>query len=89
MSQLYVIESIRNLDGKGGSVPHECEARRKGQRVELLRCENGAPLLVCYRDDHNKILRTSAVQSVLHTDGDENIAVYTQNTVYTFGKVAV
>lgn len=82
--QSYVIESIRNLDGTA----HEREARRKGQRVEILRCDVGAPMLVCYRDDGNKILRTSTVRTVLYTDFYEAVAVYTQNTVYMFGKVA-
>lgn len=80
---MYVIESIRNLDGS----PHEREARRKGQRVELLRCEPGAPLLACYRDDYNKILRTSTAKHVLATDGAEEVVVYTQNSVYTFRKL--
>ncbi|MEK5178487.1 hypothetical protein [Paenibacillus odorifer] len=80
----YVIESIRNLDGSA----HERGARRKGQRVEILRCDIGAPMLVCYRDDGNKILRTSAVKSVLYADGVEEVVVYTQNTEYTFVKEA-
>lgn len=82
--QSYIIESIRNLDGTA----HEREARRKGQRVEILRCEVGEPLLVCYRDDGNKILRTTAVTNVLHTDGDAEVVVYTQNSEYTFVKGA-
>ena len=82
MNAIYTIESIRNLDG----TPHEREARRKGQRVELLRYERGLPLLICYRDDYNKILRTSAVQDVLTSDEAETVAVYTKHTVYTFRK---
>ncbi|OMC96235.1 hypothetical protein BJP49_11075 [Paenibacillus odorifer] len=80
--QSYVIESISNLDG----TTHEREARRKGQRVEILRCEVGAPMLVCYRDDGNKILRTSFVRSIADSDGV--VSVVTSNTVYTFGKEA-
>jgi hypothetical protein len=83
MSQLYVIESIRNRDGS----PHEREARRKGQRVELLQYGPGAPMLVCYRDDHNKILRTSAIENTFYTDGEQDIVVHTQNTVYTFRRL--
>lgn len=82
--QSYVIESIRNLDGS----THEREDRRKGQRVEILRCEVGAPMLVCYRDDGNKILRTSAVDSVIYTEGAGEVVVYTQNTEYSFVKEA-
>ncbi|MEK3988036.1 hypothetical protein MHB77_32430 [Paenibacillus sp. FSL K6-3166] len=80
--QSYVIESIHNLDG----TTHERGARRKGQRVEILRCEVGAPMLVCYRDDGNKILRTSFVRSIADSDGV--VSVVTSNTVYTFGKEA-
>lgn len=83
--QSYVIESIRNLDRN----PHEREeahTRRKGQRVEILLCEVGAPMLVCYRDDGNKILRTSFVRSIADSDGV--VSVVTSNTVYTFGKEA-
>lgn len=82
--QSYVIESIRNLDGTA----HERESRRKWQRVEILRCDIGEPLLVCYRDDGNKILRTSAVTNVLHTDDDNAVTIYTQNTEYSFVKEA-
>lgn len=83
--QSYVIESVRNLDGK----PHEREVRRKGQRVEILRCDIGAPMLVCYRDDGNKILRTSAVANVGGTRKyPGGLVVTTNNTVYTFGKAA-
>ncbi|OMD16242.1 hypothetical protein [Paenibacillus odorifer] len=86
--QSYVIESIRNLDGKSEATTHERESRRNGQRVEILRCEVGAPMLVCYRDDGNKILRTSAVANVLYTDGAREVVVYTQNSEYTFVKEA-
>ncbi|WP_339811195.1 hypothetical protein MKY63_00855 [Paenibacillus sp. FSL R7-0189] len=82
--QSYVIESIRNLDGSA----HERGTRRKGQRVEILRCGVGAPMLVCYRDDGNKILRTSAVENVLYTDGAGEVVVYTKNSEYTFVKEA-
>lgn len=82
--QSYVIESIRNLDGTA----HEREARRKGQRVEILRCTIGEPLIVCYRDDGNKLLRTTAVSNVLYADGADEVVVYTQNTEYSFWKEA-
>ncbi|MNC33297.1 hypothetical protein D3C75_816850 [compost metagenome] len=82
--QSYVIDSIRNLDGTA----HEREARRKGQRVEILNCEVGAPMLVCYRDDGNKLLRTSAVANVLYSDSADEVVVYTQNTEYSFVKEA-
>lgn len=79
---LYIIESIRNRDG----TPHEREARRKGQRVEILSCEVGAPMLVCYRDDINRIMRSSPVIHVHQTEGNETILVHTENSVYTFEK---
>ncbi|MEK5395982.1 hypothetical protein [Paenibacillus sp. FSL K6-2859] len=53
-----------------------------------MRCEVGAPLIVCYRDDGNKILRTSAVQNVLYADGAEKVVVFTHNTEYSFVKEA-
>lgn len=83
--QSYVIESIRNLDGTA----HEREDSEKGQRVEILRCEKGAPMLVCYRDDGNKILRTSPIVSIGGTRKyPGGLVVTTKNTVYTFGKGA-
>ncbi|MGF7045729.1 hypothetical protein J2T13_000189 [Paenibacillus sp. DS2015] len=83
---IYVIESIRNRDD--GS-PHEREARRKGQRVELLSYDVGSPMLVCYRDDHNSILRTSEVVSVLGSDCGSFRRITTKNTVYTFREEVV
>ncbi|WP_342480445.1 hypothetical protein NST07_25870 [Paenibacillus sp. FSL L8-0340] len=80
MSQLYVIESIRNLDGTA----HEREAQRKGQRVEILNCTVGQALLLVYRDDYNKLLRTSPVTNVLA--GASELVVWTQNSEYTFRK---
>lgn len=83
MSDIYVIESIRNrADGN----PHEREARRKGHRVEILHCCVGDSLLFAYRDDGGKVLRTSAVSSVSH--GDDDLVVWTRNTVYHFTKEA-
>lgn len=58
--QLYVIESIRNLDG----TPHEREVRRKGQRVELLNCNVGQALLLVYCDDYNKLMWSTPVEMI-------------------------
>ncbi|WP_342439301.1 hypothetical protein NSS79_10510 [Paenibacillus sp. FSL L8-0436] len=82
MSQLYVIESVSNLDG----TTHERESRRKGQRVEILNCTVGQALLLVYRDDYNKLMRSTPVTNVSY--GAVDIVVWTQNSEYTFGKVA-
>jgi len=83
--QSFVIDAISNLDGS----THEREEAEKGQRIEILRCDNGAPMLVCYRDNGNKIMRTSTVQRIIYTDFYEVIKVYTRNTAYTFVKEAI
>lgn len=76
----YVIESVNNADG----TPHERDARRKGHRVEIIRCTIGAPLTYRYIDEENARVRTSNVNNVL-VSGDV-LVVWTRNTVYTFTK---
>ncbi|MNW65042.1 hypothetical protein D3C74_433840 [compost metagenome] len=39
-----------------------------------------------YVDDGGAILRTTRVQEIAHTDGDEYLVVYTRNSVYSFRK---
>lgn len=79
---IYVIESIRHHDG----TPYEREARRKGQRVDILNLNVGQPLVLAYLDDHNRILETTPVTSVFTRDAQ--LVITTLNSVYTFGKVA-
>jgi hypothetical protein len=78
----YVIESVCNQDG----TPHERDGRRKGHRVEIIRCTIGAPLTYRYLDEENARVRTSAVDNVLIGEG--LLVVWTRNTVYTFTKEA-
>ncbi|WP_157692466.1 hypothetical protein [Paenibacillus tuaregi] len=78
----YIIESIRTH----GGTPTDREARRKGQRVEILNLNVGQALLLVYRDDHNKILQTSRVESIA---GYDVLTVKTANSVYTFRKGGV
>lgn len=80
--QLYVIESVRNHDGTA----HEHEARRWPLRREILNRIAGQALLLAYRDDYNKLLRTSPVTNVLAGNGQ--LVVRTENSEYTFRKVA-
>lgn len=76
----YVIESIRNTDGTA----HEREARRKGQRVEIVALYVDLPLFLRYLDEENASLRTSCVRSI--EESADGLVVTTKNTVYTFRK---
>ncbi|MNV11745.1 hypothetical protein D3C71_1023200 [compost metagenome] len=78
----YIIESIRTH----GGTPTEREARRKGQRVDILNLNVGQPLVLAYRDDYNHLLHGSRVESV---EGDDVLTVTTRNIVYTFVREAV
>lgn len=82
----YVIESIRNRED---GTPLEREGQRNGPRVELLSHVLGAPMLICYRDDRNRIARTSEVLSVLDSEDGMRRTVITRNTKYTFTKEAL
>lgn len=81
---LYVIESIRYRDG----TPHEREGRRKGHRVQITHLKRGEVMAAAYVDDGGSILRTTRVQEIVRTDGDEVLVVRTRNSVYTFRKEA-
>jgi hypothetical protein len=83
----YVIERIRKKSG--GS--HEREARRKGHRVQIGLLQIGAPMLLVYVDDDDKVLRTSPVEAYsCEPDGSigDYLSVQTQNTVYCFRREA-
>lgn len=80
MSNVYVIESIRNLDGSA----HEREARRKGQRVFIAALCVTYPMALRYLDDDNKGLRTSRVKGIV--ESADGLVVTTKNSVYTFRK---
>jgi hypothetical protein len=78
----YTIERIRKKNGE----VHERELRRKGQRVGVGMLTLGAPLILVYVDDENKVLTTSPVEAYSET-GDVLI-VQTRNTVYCLRKVS-
>ncbi|WP_433943647.1 hypothetical protein [Paenibacillus sp. SN-8-1] len=77
----YIIESMRTHAG----VPTEREAKRKGQRVEILSPNVGQPLVLVYRDDHNHLLQGTQIERV-EDAGPDVLTITTRNYVYTFIK---
>ena len=76
---VYTLESIRNLDG----TPHEREARRKGQRVNIVFGSIGYSAVIVYVGQSSHI-RTSPITAIERGIG--TLTVRTQNSVYTFRK---
>lgn len=83
MTGVFIVEAIRI---RSDNSPHEREARRKGQRVNVLQLEAGRNLIAEYIDDPGYVLRTSTVEEweISHASG--LLTVTTENTVYTFRK---